>query len=313
MSNPPKRALVTGALGFAGRHLMSLLESEGWSAAGVDVDDCDVRDPGAVRGAVGRVRPHAVFHLAGIAAPGDAARNPALAWAVNAEGARNVLAASAAQAEPPAVLIVGSSYALYGNRDLGAAALDESLPLAPADAYAATKAAAELCARDWAERGLRVVIARPFNHIGPGQRDDFAVASFALQIARIESSGGAGRLSVGNLDARRDLSDVRDVVRAYLALIERGRGGQAYHVCSGAARSMREALDGLLAHSTARIEVVFDPARARRDEQPVIVGDANLIFRHTGWKAEIPFSETLRAILDDARRRVAAPEGSAFA
>jgi GDP-4-dehydro-6-deoxy-D-mannose reductase len=305
MATTGRKALVTGARGFCGQHLMRHLKENGWQASGVDLEDGDIRDMDAVERILKEASPDVVFHLAGIAYPPEAQAKPAFAWAINADGARNVMAASWAMPKRPRVALVSSAYVVYGNPEIERGPITEEEPLAPRDTYAAGKAAAEILAREWAGRGLDVVIARPFNHIGPGQREDFVAPAFALQIARIEAGRIKNRLFVGNLDAVRDLSDVRDVAQAYRMLAEKGKPGKIYNVCSGAACSIQSVLDGLLAHAKCRIYVQTDPERLRPSEHARLVGDASLIKREIGWAPAFSFEQTLADIMEDARQRVA--------
>jgi GDP-4-dehydro-6-deoxy-D-mannose reductase len=156
--------------------------------------------------------------------------------------------------------------------------------------------------------GLPVIPTRSFNHAGPRQSPSYATASFARQIALAEAGRAPKLLTVGNLDARRDLTDVRDTVRAYRKLAELGRPGQPYNVCRGRAYSMRELLDGLIAHARMPLEVRTDPSLLRPNDNPVILGDPSRITRETGWQAEIPMERTLADLLDYWRARVAAGE-----
>ncbi len=305
-----KKALVTGAKGFCGRHLMTRLEEDGWQAKGVDLEDGDIRDIEAVERILEESQPDAVFHLAGIAYPPEAQEKPAFAWAINADGARNVMAASWAMPKRPRVVLVSSAYVVYGNPEIERGPIAEEEPLAPRDTYAAGKAAVEIVAREWVERGLEVVIARPFNHIGPGQREDFVAPAFAFQIARIEAGKTKNRLFVGNLDAVRDLSDVRDVAQAYRMLAEQGESGKIYNVCSGKACAIQDILDGLLSHAKCHIYVQTDPKRVRPAEHARLVGDPSLIRREVGWESAISFEQTLADIMEDARQRVAQEKDS---
>jgi GDP-4-dehydro-6-deoxy-D-mannose reductase len=176
--------------------------------------------------------------------------------------------------------------------------LRETAPLRPSNAYSASKAAAEVIALQYARSGaLSVVATRSFNHTGPGQRTAFAAPAFARQIADISRGRQPAVLQVGNLASRRDFSDVRDVVRAYRLLVERGRPGDVYNVCSGRSVSMREIVDDLIRIAGVEIEIKIDPARLRPVDTPDIVGDNSLLRRDTGWQPLIPLRTTLEDLL----------------
>jgi GDP-4-dehydro-6-deoxy-D-mannose reductase len=177
--------------------------------------------------------------------------------------------------------------------------------MAPVNVYGATKAAQETLGLAYHRAGrVPVVVARAFNHIGPGQRESFVVPAIALQLARIAVGGAAPELRVGNLDARRDFPDVRDVVRAYRLLVAGGHAGQPINVASGKAVAIREVLDALVALSGLEVEVMVDPARLRRADLPVVCGSSALLRRLTGWRPRIRLSSTLNDVWEDALRRI---------
>jgi GDP-4-dehydro-6-deoxy-D-mannose reductase len=183
----------------------------------------------------------------------------------------------------------------------------EDTPLQPASPYGLSKLAQEqLALRSAAEDGLDVVVARPFNHVGPGQNAEFALASFAHQIARIEAGLAPPVIRVGNLETRRDTTDVRDVVDAYLLLAARGRRGEVYNVCSGQAPVMRDLLDRLCALAAVPVRVEIDPDRLRPNDVPCLVGDASRLAEQTGWSPRVPLERTLQDILNSARAAVRA-------
>jgi GDP-4-dehydro-6-deoxy-D-mannose reductase len=316
------RFLVTGASGFAGRHLCELLSARGHEVhaavhtrakdmpgqpAGIYV--LDVTDAGAAESVVREVAPDGVFHLAGQAFVPDSQQQPGRTFEVNTIGTVNVLAAVRAARPQARVLAVGSAevYGLVGDADLP---IDEACPFRPLNSYAASKAAADLAAYQWAVgEGLDVVRARPFNHTGAGQRRSFVCPDFASQLAEIECGSRPPHLQVGDLDVYRDFSDVRDVVAAYLAIWERGRTGEAYNICSGVARSVREMLDALTAMTALHVEVRIETARLRPRRVPRVVGSADKLRRETGWEPHRDWSETLASVLADCRARVAARRG----
>jgi GDP-4-dehydro-6-deoxy-D-mannose reductase len=307
------RALVTGATGFVGRYLVEALEEEG-----AEVTPCggphdegvlpiDITDGAAVRAALDIARPDVVFHLAAATFVPESLANPMGAYVTNVRGTACVAQAIREYARESVAhvrLLFTSSAEVYGLQPPEAYPLTERCILAPANPYAASKAAAEMLLLGEARSfGLDVVIARAFNHIGPGQNDRFAVASFAAQLASI--SGGANpQLYVGNLEARRDFLDVRDVVRAYVALARGGAAGEIYNVCSGVARSMRDVLRELIIAAHVPVEVRDDPARMRPADLPLSVGDATKLRAATGWEPNIAFAASIRDIYRTAANTV---------
>jgi GDP-4-dehydro-6-deoxy-D-mannose reductase len=203
------------------------------------------------------------------------------------------------------VLVVGSAEE-YGPVSEAELPIREDAPLRPASPYAVSKVAQGALARLYGPAGgMRVVLTRTFHHTGPGRGEAFAESSFARQIAEIEHGLRPPVIEVGNLDAVRDFSDVRDVVRAYLLLLEKGEAGEAYNVCSGRGLRIREVLDLLLASSSARVEVRVDQERLRPADVPAQVGDPSRLRAATSWEPRIPIEETLRDLLSDWRARVA--------
>lgn len=301
------RALVTGGLGFVGRHLVAHLEAQGDDVVTVDRHGdppVDITDAAAVRAAVEAAAPEAVYHLAGWADVGASWAHPHEVLRVNAVGTLNVLEACR-HAGVDRVLSVSSAdvYGLVTEADLP---LTESSPLRPTSPYAASKVAADALAQQaFLGHGLAVVRVRPFNHLGPGQSEAFVAPALAARIARAELAGG-GEVAVGNLSARRDFTDVRDVVRAYRLLIERGEPGEVYNVCSGVDVAVQDLVDQLVAMSRHPIRLVQDPSLVRPIDLPVLRGDASRLAAATGWRPEIPLAQTLADLLDDMRSRVAA-------
>jgi len=301
------RALVTGGLGFVGRHLVAHLEAQGDEVVTVDRHGdvpVDITDAAAVRAAVEAAAPQAVYHLAGWADVGASWTHPHEVLEVNAVGTLNVLEACR-HAGVDRVLSVSSAdvYGLVSEADLP---LTESSPLRPTSPYAASKVAADALAQQaFLGHGLGVVRVRPFNHLGPGQSEAFVAPALAARIARAELAGG-GDVTVGNLSARRDFTDVRDVVRAYRLLIERGEPGEVYNVCSGVDVAVQDLVDQLAGMSRHPIRLVQDPALVRPVDLPVLRGDASRLAAATGWRPEIPLAQTLADLLDDMRSRVAA-------
>ena len=316
MSRP---TLVTGAAGFAGGHLLSLLRQEGpvegWyrpnvppppsahNLEGVTWRAVDLRDADAVDVAIRELAPSAVYHLAGAANQGAAWANADVALDLNAR-VTHVLLQAVGRHVPDARVLVTTSAAIYAMSN---DALDENARIAPATPYGVSKLAQELVARSAAsDDGLDVVIVRPFNHIGPGQGPGFFAPDFARQLALIESGRERGPMRVGNLSARRDFSDVRDVVRAYHLLIQQGVRGEVYNVCRGEAVEINELLDLMRDAVSVPVEVTVDPAKLRPVDVPVLLGDHGRLTAATGWQPEIPIAQTLNDILVEQRDAVRA-------
>lgn len=306
------RALVTGADGFVGRWLTGHLEESGddvWRAtghrpsSGLQQRAADLTDAAAVRELLAWARPDAIYHLAAVAFGPDASGDIGHALDVTVRGTAYLLEAASHLDSRPMVMIP-SSAEVYGA---GAGRrLSERLPVAPLSMYGATKAAQETLGLTYHRAGrLPVVVARAFNHIGPGQRESFVVPAFAMQLARIAAGSAPPELRVGNLDARRDFTDVRDVVVAYRLLVAGGHAGQPVNVASGKAIAVRDVLGALIELSGLDVEVTIDPARLRPSDASVISGSSALLRRLTGWRRRIPLSRTLRDVWEDARRRVA--------
>ncbi|HEU5211201.1 MAG TPA: GDP-mannose 4,6-dehydratase [Gaiellaceae bacterium] len=281
--------LVTGGQGFVGAHLLRLLVE---AAA----PEADVTDPVALRAAVHEVRPSAVVHLAALSNVAESFRDPAGVWQVNAIGTVNLLEAVRAECPDARVLVV-STGEVYGDADV--VPTPESEGYKPRSPYAASKAAAELAA---GQSGLDVVVARAFQHEGPGRDDRFAIGSWTSQLAELELAGG-GMLRVGNLDVERDITDVRDVCRAYRALLDRDVPPGVYNVASGRAVSLREVLDRLVALCRVPVSVEADPDRMRASDVAVVCGDPSKLRAATGWQPEIALERTLADTLETARER----------
>ncbi|MBV8073923.1 MAG: GDP-mannose 4,6-dehydratase [Candidatus Eremiobacteraeota bacterium] len=313
------RVLVTGGSGFVGRRLLAALRERGddvVSAAPSRGEDehlpLELRDPDNVRAIVELARPELVFHLAAQSFVPRSLEAPLETYAVNVDGTAYLLEALRAAA-PKARLIFTSSAQVYGNRPLADMPLRETLAPQPANPYAASKAAAEaLILGAHAAYGLDVVIGRAFNHIGPGQDPRFAIPAFAQRLARV-AAGHERTLNVGNIETERDLLDVRDVVRAYVALAERGQAGEIYNVCSGSAVKMREILRRLVNVAGVAVEIREDPSLLRAAEVPRAVGDPTKLKRTTGWAPRVALADSLREVYQEARAREAAVAGTSEA
>jgi GDP-4-dehydro-6-deoxy-D-mannose reductase len=265
----------------------------------------DLRDPAAARGVIEAVRPDAIFHLAGLAYVGDSWADPWQTLETNLRAQVNLLEAVVAAGLSPRVLVVGSAdeYGPVSPQDLP---LSETRELRPDSPYSVSKAGQDLLGLQYfLTYRLPVVRVRPFNHIGPRQNRKFVAASFAAQIARIEAGLQPPVLRVGNLSARRDFTDVRDIVRAYALLVEHGEPGEVYNIGSGQSVSIAQLLEGLLRLSTVKITVEPDESRLRVVDVPDLVCDASRLRARTGWQPRIPFDQTLADLLDYERAQAA--------
>jgi GDP-4-dehydro-6-deoxy-D-mannose reductase len=309
------RVLVTGATGFAGRHLLAELSRRGLSAipTGIDVSTpapessqapvasgLDLRDSEAIRGLVAEVRPDAVIHLAAQASAGASFGAQRETLEVNVGGTWNLLGALRDEA-PAARLLVISSSDIYGP-STPESPHTETSPFDPRSPYGVSKAAQDLLAgiAGTAYR-LPTIRIRPFPHAGPGQRTQFALPAFAAQVAAIERGEGEPVLRVGNLEVTRDYADVRDVVRAYADLLTRGEPGEAYNVCTGRGMLLRHLVERLVASARVPIRIDVDPTRLRPTDLPHLVGDPGKLKAATGWRPEIDIDQTLADLLEDAR------------
>ncbi len=301
-----RRILVTGLSGFAGQHLAPAV-AELMPDAELLALGCDITDADAVRGAVARLRPDLCLHLAAIAAIQVARAEPDRAWSVNLHGTL-ILARALRDVCPGAPLLFVSSADAYGASFRSGRALDEDAPLSPMNTYGATKAAADLALAAMAAEGLHAIRLRPFNHAGPGQTADFAIPSFARQIALIRAGRQQPVLRTGNLDACRDFLDVRDVCRAY-ALCLRHAGqlepGTILNIASGTGRRIGDVLQDLLAAAGVTVTIETDAGRARPADIALATGDATRLRDRLGWSPRIAWERTLRDVLDDWTRRVA--------
>jgi GDP-4-dehydro-6-deoxy-D-mannose reductase len=310
------RILLTGASGFAGPVVAEALAAGGHTVHGFARHPPDpgrapamAFHPGDVRDAVGLARvvaevaPDAVVHLAAVSEPAAAEADPPGAYAVNLGGTLALLAAARAASRHPRLLVV-SSGAVYGAVRPAELPVTEDAPLRPVTVYGASKAAAELAALQCARAyGLDVVIARPFNHTGPGQSPAYLCAALASQVAAIEAGTQPPVLTVGNVDPVRDWSDVRDVASGYLALLEQGRGGATYNLCTGDGVSVADIIAQLRSLARVPMRARIDPARRRSNDVERLVGSHARATADTGWAPRIALLDTLATVLEDWRRR----------
>ncbi len=291
-------AFVTGGSGFAGRHLLALLDD----AVAPDRHELDLLDAPAVREALATARPSAVFHLAALASVGRSWEEPAETLDQNLRMTLNLLEAVRAHA-PEAPVVVASSGEVYGPPER--LPVTEEAPLRPQNPYAVSKAAAELLAGQYADAfGLRVVRTRAFNHAGPGQQEDYVLGTLTRQVAEAEAAGADEVvLLTGNPDSARDFTDVRDVVRAYVAAT--GLEPGPYNVCSGRAVSVRELVELVSGAADVGVRHEVDPARMRAHDVPEVRGSAERLRAACGWEPTIPLDRTVADGLQAWREEMA--------
>lgn len=310
--------LVTGAAGFVGQHLVGALAARGpivgWyrpgmthpRVAGVTWAAVELLDATDVAAAVAAAAPAAIYHLAGVAHVGDSWAHAEETFAGNVIGTSNLFDALIAGGRRCRVLVTGSA-TVY---EPATAALTEDSPIAPNTPYGTSKLAQEMVAlAAWREHGIPVIVTRSFNHIGPLQSPAFAAAGFARQLARIEAGLAPPVISVGNLEAQRDIADVRDTVRAYTALMQAGHAGRVYNVCSGRTISIRQVLEGLRARIALPVTIELDPARMRAADTPIVLGSHARLTADTGWAPAHSLDDTLDTLLAYWRDQVRAEAG----
>ena len=302
------KALVTGAAGFVGHYLLAHLADFGDETVATDraTGGPDLLDVPALVALLTAERPEVVYHLAGQADVGRSWQEPLATFRANAEGTLNVLAA-AREAGVRRVVTVTSAD-VYGRVSPEDLPLSEQAPLQPVSPYAASKAAADLVAQQaFVGQGQEVIRVRAFNHLGPGQSEQFVCSALAARIARNEVSGEA-TLRVGDLSAKRDFTDVRDVVRAYRLLAAEGHPGEAYNVCSGVSVSVQSVAEQLLALARHPMDLVVDQALLRPIDLPDLRGDASKLHSHTGWAPALLLKEILSDLLEHWRSQISLAE-----
>lgn len=303
---PGPITLVTGAAGLCAHHLINLLSVLGHRISGFDREPApfpnikaftgDLLDTPKVKTILSQIKPKYIFHLAALT-------DPSLGYEelhrVNVMGTLRFLDA-AREACPHSTIVVTGSSAAYGRVPSEALPITENHPFAPMTPYAVSKVTQEMAAYEqFARYDLHIVRTRAFNLIGPGENPHFVTSAFAHQIAEIEANMREPIIYVGNLDAVRDFTDVRDAVRAYQLLAEQGKAGEVYNVCSGQGTAIRDLLDILLDLSTQRdIAIRVDPARLQPSDVPIQVGDASKLRNLTGWTPTIPLRQTLEDVLN---------------
>ena len=317
-----KRVLITGITGFVGSHLAELLLSNGeFEVYGIErprsknenilhirnklkLFEADIRDAASMYRLIKEIEPHYIFHLAAQSFVPHSFTAPQETLVTNVIGTLNVLEAIRHNNVDSAMHLAGSSEE-YGLVKEDETPVKESNPTRPQSPYAVSKVAmTKLALQYHRSYGIKTVVTRAFNHTGPRRGEVFVTSNFAKQIAEIEKGKKEPIIHVGNLEAKRDFSDVRDIVKAYLLAAEKCDNGEIYNICSGKAWAISEVLDMLIKMSNVKVDVKQDPSRLRPSDVPNLVGDYTKFKEKTGWKPEIPFEITLRDLLDYWRERV---------
>ena len=315
--------LITGVNGFVGSHLAELMVDEGYQVCGlaltrdlsnlsriesrISISQGDIRDSKIVENILAEVKPDYLYHLAGSAFVPDADANPRSVYEVNFLGTLNLLEAVRSTGLTPKILIVGSGE-VYGHVPEEHLPVKEEYPLKPISPYGVTKACADLLAYQYATTyQMDLIRVRPFNHIGPRQSEQFVCSSFAKQIVEIEKGLCKPVLHVGDLEARRDFTDVRDVARAYRIILESANGGEVYNIGSNKAWKIWDLVKILIGESLVKgIELQQQQVRVRTNDIPLMLCDASKLRKAFGWEPEIPMEQTLRDLLGYWREAIRA-------
>jgi GDP-4-dehydro-6-deoxy-D-mannose reductase len=303
------KAFITGVAGFVGPHLVRHLLSNGFEVSGIDLNgvqvkgckifQCDITDAYEIYSVISKVKPDFIFHLAGQSSVELSWKEPKLTYDINVGGTKNLFDAIAKAKISPKVLLV-SSAEVYGTPK--SVPITEEHPIAPVSPYGKSKVEQEQLALAYLEK-FPIVICRSFPHIGPGQPPKFVCSNFAEQIVNVEK-GKADSVKVGNLEARRDFTDVRDVVRAYLLALQKCKPGSIYNVCSGQEHTIKQILGILLSASKSKeIKVEKEESRMRQNDIPALIGSPAKFEAVSGWKPEVRIEKTLSDLLDYWRKK----------
>lgn len=315
----PEKILITGVNGFVGAHLISLLKAKGYGILGLDAKietdgksakpgesgedgveliECDLRDSALLEEIVTENNPEIIFHLAAQSSVKLSFENPSETFSINVIGTVNLLEAASNLEKPPKVLLVSSSE-IYGQLKPEEVPVKEDAPLKPVNPYAVSKATVDLMAYQyWKAYDLPVYLVRAFSHSGPGQRTVAVLSDWAFQTAKIELGLRPPQIDVGNMDVTRDYMDVRDTVRAYCDILEKGKPGTPYNVCSGTGYKLGDLLDIIISFSSKKIDIVPDPSRLRPVDIPILIGSPAKLKQTTGWQPRIKIEKTLRDLFD---------------
>jgi len=315
------KALITGISGFAGSYLAEFLINKGYEVFGtfydkstfsninnilnkIEIFKCDIRNYNDLKKIIEKVRPDEIYHLAAISFVPTSLKNPKLTFDTNLDGTLNLYQAIIELKIEPKILFVGSAdeYGSIKNSDLP---IKENCSVRPMNPYSISKASADFLSYFYFKNHhFNIVRVRPFNHIGPRQSPEFVCSSFAKQISEIERGLKETIIKVGNLEAKRDFTDVRDMIKAYWLALQKGKFGEVYNVCSGNAVSIKEVLDRLLNMSKKKIKVIQDPKRLRPSDVSLLLGDSTKFKEKTEWRIEISFGKTLQDILNYWRNKI---------
>jgi GDP-4-dehydro-6-deoxy-D-mannose reductase len=313
------KALITGISGFAGSHLAELLIEKGYEVFGTFFDKstfsnlndfvnkikvyrCDIRDYDALKDVIEDVQPDEIYHLAAISFIPTSLKDPKLTFDTNLYGTLNLYQAVIDLEMNPMILFVGSAdeYGIVNENDLP---IKEECPLNPMNPYSISKTSADFLSFFYFKNySLNIIRVRPFNHIGPRQSPEFVCSDFAKQIAEIEKGLREPIIKVGNLEAEKDFTDVRDMVKGYWLALDKGEPGKVYNICSERAIQIKGLLNHLIELSSRKVEIMKDPKRMRPSDNPILQGDSSKFRRRSGWKSEILLDKTLKDILEYWRK-----------
>jgi len=307
------KALITGVNGFVGQHLSEFLLGKGYQVYGIDMQDnndnkkvkyikCDITNFRSVNAAIKNSKPDLIFHLAAVSSPQSCENNPELTKKVNINGTENILLSCFVNKINPKVLITSSAQ-VYGAPVY--TPIDEKHQIKPINKYGESKLEQEKAAlKFFREKKIAVIISRSFNHIGPGQLTGFVCSDFAKQIAEIEKGVAKSEIHTGDLSKKRDFTDVRDIVKAYLLLLQKGVPGEIYNIGSGKAYEMKFILEKLVSYSKIKIKIIEDKNKFGKGDIPVLQANNRKFVNLTGWKPEIKIEDTLKDILNFWRKQV---------
>jgi len=313
------KALITGISGFAGSHLAEFLIEKGYEVFGTFLDKstfsnlngfmnkikvyrCDIRNYDVLKNVIEDVKPDEIYHLAAISFVPTSLKEPKLTFDTNLYGTLNLYQAVIDLEMNPMILFIGSAdeYGIVNENDLP---IKEECPLNPINPYSISKTSADFLSLAYFRYyHLKIIRVRPFNHIGPRQSPEFVCSDFAKQITETEKGLREPIIKVGNLEAKKDFTDVRDMVRGYWLALDKGEPGEVYNICSERAIQIKGLLNHLLELSSRKVEIMKDPKRMRPSDNPILQGDSSKFRRSSGWKPEILLDKTLKDILEYWRK-----------
>ena len=294
------KALITGSAGFVGQHLAEHLSNEGDEVfcSDLSLGGPDLLDSVGITGLMSKIRPDYVYHLAGQADVKASWEDPLTTFRVNAEGTLNVL--QACQLSNVRRVLCVSSAEVYGSVQKSELPITEKHIINPSNPYAASKSAAEILCKQMNSKDLQIMLARSFNHFGPGQKENFVAAALTKRMLLAQHLDQS-KITVGNLETIRDFTDVRDVVRAYRLILTKGEGGNVYNVCSGIGRKIFDLATTLLSKIDSELELKLDPKLHRPSDTPVLIGDYSKLHKQTGWEPRIEFDQTIEDTIESTR------------